>query len=163
MRTAALSLSLFGAAAFGFGFIRGDAPKGNAGNANAALVKRGEYLVNEVARCGECHTPRDARGRLDQTRQLQGAPIPFAPKQRGKEWEDKGPDITMSGKAGKCAEEKMIRYLMNGEEADPPMPAYHLTREDAAAVAAFLRSLPGKADKGKGGEREKERRREIDD
>src|SRR5437764_523247 len=29
----------------------------------AALIKRGDYLVNQVARCGDCHTPRNARGK----------------------------------------------------------------------------------------------------
>src|SRR4051794_11803289 len=49
-------------------------------NADPALVKRGEYLINQVAHCGECHTPRDARGRLDLGRHLQGAKMWFTPR-----------------------------------------------------------------------------------
>ena len=130
----------------------------------ADAVKRGAYLVNEVARCGDCHTRRDARGRLDMSRHLQGAPIWFAPKGRQKEFEDKAPNITMSGKAGSWSEEWMIKYLMqggkNGEAPDAPMPAYHLTREDATAVTAYLRSLPGA---GANQKREHEREREHGD
>jgi hypothetical protein len=28
-------------------------------------IERGRYLVEEVAKCPECHTPRNARGELD--------------------------------------------------------------------------------------------------
>jgi mono/diheme cytochrome c family protein len=122
-------------------------PKAKA--APAGLVKRGEYLVNEVARCGDCHTPRDARGKLDMTRHLQGAPMWFKPTNRAGEFEDKAPDITMSGKTGKWNEDKMIKFLSTGAKSDPPMPAYKLTVEDARAMTAYLRSLPGK----KGGAR----------
>jgi mono/diheme cytochrome c family protein len=125
---------------------------------NPLLVKRGEYLVNEVARCGDCHTPRDNRGRLDRSRAQQGAPIWFMPKIKKGEWEGKAPDITITGKAGKWGEDKMIRFLMSGKESDPPMPAYRLSREDARAVTAYLRSLPGR----KGGDR-KGRERDDDD
>jgi mono/diheme cytochrome c family protein len=46
-----------------------------------ALIKRGDYLVNQIARCGDCHTPRDARGRLDMTRHLRGAKMWFGSRQ----------------------------------------------------------------------------------
>ena len=118
----------------------------------AALIKHGDYLVNEVARCGDCHTPRNNRGQLDNTRALQGAPIWFTPKVKPKEWEGKAPDITLSGKAGKWTEAKMIKYLTTGgkgEKPEPPMPAYHFSQDDARAVTAYLRSLRGAGNKGK--------------
>jgi mono/diheme cytochrome c family protein len=130
------------------------------------LVKRGAYLVNEVARCGDCHTPHDGRGRPDSTRHLQGGEIWFIPKARDREWEGRAPDITASGKAGKWSEDKMIRLLTTGKESDPPMPAYHLTREDARAMTAYLRSLPGKKNAAgvrKRGEERKKDGREKDD
>ena len=34
-------------------------------NHNKGDVARGKYLVEEVAKCPECHTPRDAQGNLD--------------------------------------------------------------------------------------------------
>ena len=137
-------------------------------------VKRGAYLVNEVARCGDCHTPRDAKGRLDMNRHLQGATIWFTPKVRMKEFEDKAPNITMSGKAGSWSEERMIKYLMqggkDGEGSDAPMPAYHMTREDATAVTAYLRSLRGagknekkERDKKDTDKKEREKKKDKDD
>jgi mono/diheme cytochrome c family protein len=126
----------------------------------AALVKRGDYLVNQVARCGDCHTPRDAKGKLDNTRLLQGGPVPYTPRFKGEEWEDHSPDITLSGKAGKWSEAKMVKYLSGkGEKSDPPMPNYQLTEEDARAITAYLHSLPGK----QGGDKKKGDRREKDD
>src|SRR5437870_13264909 len=42
-------------------------------------LQRGQYLVEHVAMCVQCHTPRKAQGELDRTRLLQGAPIPVQP------------------------------------------------------------------------------------
>jgi mono/diheme cytochrome c family protein len=142
------------------GQIAAEQPKAKAPNADqAALIKRGEYLVNEVARCGDCHTPRNGRGKPDNTRLLQGGPMPFAPRVKAGEWEDHSPDITASGKAGKWTEAKMVKFLSTGGKSDPPMPAYHLTEDDARAVTAYLRSLPGK----QGGDNKKEKRGERKD
>ena len=124
-----------------------------AGGDAQALIKRGDYLVNQVARCGDCHTPRDARGRLDMTRHLRGARMWFTPKDNAKEWSDKAPDITAAGRAGKWTEDRMIKFLSTGKESDPPMPAYKMTVEDAKAVTAYLRSIRGD---GKGRKRERE-------
>jgi RNA polymerase sigma factor (sigma-70 family) len=110
----------------------------------AALSERGAYVVNQVARCGDCHTPRGAKGGLDKTRHLQGAPLWFKPKVKSRgDWEDEAPDITASGRAGKWPEEKMIKFLSTGAESESPMPAYKLSLDDARAVTAYLRSLPG--------------------
>lgn len=68
----------------------------------------------------------------------------YKPTIRAGEWEDKAPDVTLSGKAGKWSEDKMVKFLSTGEKSDPPMPAYKLTVEDSRAVTAYLRSLPGK-------------------
>jgi mono/diheme cytochrome c family protein len=110
-----------------------------------AQIKRGEYLVNEVARCIDCHTPRTVTGELDMTKLLQGAPTWFTPKIKPKgKWEDRAQDLTMSGLAGKWGEARLVKFLSTGQKADAPMPAYKLTVEDAKAVTAYLRSLPGK-------------------
>ena len=107
-------------------------------------VKRGEYLVN-ITRCGDCHTPRTKTGELDMSKHLQGAPIWFVPKIRPKgELADRANDITMSGRAGTWSEAKMVKFLSTGGKADFPMPRYYMTVEDASAVAAYLRSLPGR-------------------
>lgn len=38
-----------------------------------ALIARGDYLVNSVVLCGDCHTPMTAQGH-DLTRRLQADP-----------------------------------------------------------------------------------------
>jgi RNA polymerase sigma factor (sigma-70 family) len=117
----------------------------------AAFVKRGDYLVNQVARCGDCHTPRNSKGELDLSRHLQGAPTWFTPKTKFKrELAERAPDITATGRAGKWSEDKMVKFLSNAEKVNPPMPAYNLAVEDAQAVTAYLRSLSGKKKEGNG-------------
>src|SRR5262245_23502282 len=39
-------------------------------------VARGDYLVNSVAMCVQCHSPRDQRGNLIADKKLTGASIP---------------------------------------------------------------------------------------
>jgi mono/diheme cytochrome c family protein len=109
-----------------------------------AQIERGAYLVNEVARCGDCHTPRNDKGQLDSAKHLQGAPIWFTSKIAFKKWHNTAPDLTASGIATKWSEEKLVKFLSTGVQADMPMPAYRLTVDDAKAVTAYLRSLPGK-------------------
>ena len=49
--------------------------KPNSTSADKSEVERGRYLVEEVAKCPKCHTPRNARGELDREAWLQGATI----------------------------------------------------------------------------------------
>src|SRR5207248_23567 len=91
-----------------------DRPKPGADGKAEAQIKRGEYLVNTVARCGDCHTPRDDKGEFIAARHLQGAKMWFTPTSPPKEWKDDAPDITMSGKTGKWSEEEMTKYLSTG-------------------------------------------------
>jgi mono/diheme cytochrome c family protein len=109
-----------------------------------AQLERGAYLVNEVARCADCHTPRNDKGQLDSTKHLQGAPTWFTSKIMFKKWHNSAPDITASGVASKWTEERLVKFLSTGVQADMPMPAYRLSVDDAKAVTAYLRSLPGK-------------------
>src|SRR5262249_46518128 len=108
--------------------------------ADEAVLRQGEYLVNEVAHCGHCHTPQNDKGQPDGARALQGATLHIRPKKETKDWADMSPDITRSGLAGEWGEEKMIKFLMTGVDPDgqkpmPPMPVFHLKKEDARAVA----------------------------
>jgi mono/diheme cytochrome c family protein len=125
-----------------------------AGPADPALVKRGDYLVNQLARCGDCHTPRDGRGQLDNSRRMQGAQVWFTPKVRPREWEGNAPDLTTSGRGGRWSEARWVKFLTTGGDAEAPMPAYHMTPDDARAVAVYLRSLPGRKGGAKGRERD---------
>jgi mono/diheme cytochrome c family protein len=128
-----------------------DPPTGRVGESgDPALVKRGEYLVLEVAHCGHCHTPRDAAGKPDRSKLLQGATLPIQPKDPKADWAEMSPDITKGGLAGKWGEAGLVKFLTTGKNAHgenptAPMPAFHLKPDDARAVAQYLLSLPGKA------------------
>jgi mono/diheme cytochrome c family protein len=109
----------------------------------AGDVDRGRYLVHSVAKCIECHTPRDSRGRLDSARLLQGASIPVTSPFRNQQWAFRAPAI--AGLPGLTREEA-VHLLMEGRRMSgyiprSPMPAYNLTAEDAADVVAYLQSL----------------------
>jgi mono/diheme cytochrome c family protein len=151
MRSAWIVLCVAGLIAFGgWRLLAQDKPPAKAdGKADDAQIKRGEYLANTIARCGTCHTPHNNKGELDIARNMQGATLSFAPKVKPKEWEDEAPDLTMSGKSGEWNEEAMVKFLTTGadskgEKPDPPMPSYKMTADDAKAVTAYLRSLPGR-------------------
>jgi mono/diheme cytochrome c family protein len=106
-------------------------------------IERGRYLVEEVAKCTECHTPRNARGELDQHAWLQGAPIWIMPVRPIANWADRAPAL-----AGfpSLTEEQGERVLEKGtgpegETLRPPMHIYHMHHEDAKAIIAYLESL----------------------
>jgi mono/diheme cytochrome c family protein len=111
-------------------------------------VARGKYLVEDVARCQDCHTPHlIVSGELVKSAWLKGASIDFVSVNQPPNWRSKAPDITSTSPLWtRWGDDGMVKYLetgMNpkGSQANPPMPAYKLTHEDAVAVAAFLRSL----------------------
>jgi len=112
--------------------------------AGSSDVRRGAYLVHHVARCADCHTPRDPDGRPLPDRTLQGAPVPVASPYAHWDWAVRAPAI--AGLSG-WSDEDAARFLMTGivprtgREPRRPMPAYRLSEEDAKAVVAYLRSL----------------------
>lgn len=112
-------------------------------NDTAKLIARGKYIVEGVAGCGYCHTPRDKDGNLDHTRWLAGAPVFYEPAQRVAGWAITAPRIA-GAPPGSDAE--MITLLTtgvsrNGRALRPPMPDFHMTRPDAEAVVAYLKWL----------------------
>ncbi|HKV23487.1 MAG TPA: c-type cytochrome [Candidatus Acidoferrum sp.] len=109
-----------------------------------AQIERGRYIVEDVAMCGECHSPRDANGELDQHAWLQGAPIWIMPVKPDPNWAMRAPAL-----AGfpSFTEEQGERILERGigpqgETIRRPMHIYHMSHEDAKAVIAYLKSLP---------------------
>ena len=60
---------LFGVAATAALFVSASA------YAQDEQVSRGKYLVEQVARCPECHTPRTETGELDRARWMKGATL----------------------------------------------------------------------------------------
>ena len=105
---------------------------------------RGKYLVENVAMCGECHTPRQSNGGLDQSRALQGAPVILRPANGNPNWPLTAPRI---GGTPPASDADMVKLLTtgiwtNGEPLRFPMMPFRMTEEDARAVVAYLKSLP---------------------
>jgi hypothetical protein len=120
--------------------------KHTAHSTTAASVTRGKYLVESVALCGDCHTPRNARGEPIEEQWLKGAPLGFAPTVPMPVWADKAPNI--AGLPG-WERDTAIRFLMTGIGKNnlpprPPMPSYRFNVQDAQAIVAYLKSLERK-------------------
>ena len=109
-------------------------------------VNRGKYLVEEVAKCPECHTPRNENHELDPDRWLQGATIWIQPAFKTTNWADFAP--ALAGLAN-YTDDQVEQVLEKGQGASgrgpiqPPMHIYHLNHADAKAIIAYLRSLSG--------------------
>jgi len=114
---------------------------------NASLIARGKYIVIGVAHCGDCHTPRDPNGEPDTTRWLAGGPVPYLPARPDPGWPLIVPRIAGTPPANDAA---MITVLttgiwIDGKPLRSPMPRFQMTRSDAEAVLAYLKSLnPGR-------------------
>src|SRR5262245_1498894 len=119
------TLLLTGLLVFSSGLTNAQAPSKQQ-TAKAELLRRGKYLVEQVALCVECHTPRDENGILRQTEYLKGAPVPVnSPPYPQMKWALKAPAI--AGLTG-YTEEESIRLLTDGltrdrRRPDPPMPS----------------------------------------
>ncbi|HZR24714.1 MAG TPA: c-type cytochrome [Vicinamibacterales bacterium] len=113
-----------------------------------AKVQRGKYLVEEVARCQECHTPKTDTGEFDKTKWLKGAKLEIAPIGTIKGWHAASPDLTSTSalwtRWGADGLTKFLETAKNprGGGAGAPMPAYTLQHDDADAIVAYLKSLP---------------------
>jgi mono/diheme cytochrome c family protein len=109
-------------------------------------VARGKYLVEGVAMCGDCHTPRTEQGQPDRSRWLYGATLDFKPAVPVPNWATIAPPLvglpTMD-------ESEAARLLATGLKSDGqpcrhPHPRFKMTREDSEAVVAYLESLEKK-------------------
>ena len=110
----------------------------------ADQIKRGQYLVNEVAKCSECHTPRDANNQLDPDRWLEGAPIWIEPVRQTPNWGQYAPALAGLSAYSDAQAELVLEMGegAGGTPIEPPMHTYHMSQADAQAVIAYLRSLP---------------------
>lgn len=107
------------------------------------LVARGEYLVNSIGGCNDCHTPMTPTG-PDMTHALQGATLIFAPT-IPMPWGAVAPSI--AGIPAGYTEEQFAAFLQTGVKPDgsrplPPMPAFRLNEDDAQAMAAYIATVP---------------------
>jgi mono/diheme cytochrome c family protein len=113
-----------------------------------AKLERGKYLVEEVAKCQECHTPKTATGEFDKSQWMKGATLIGVPPAPVARWHQKSPDIsstsTLWTRWGVDGFSKFLQTAKTptGSTAGPPMPAYTLKAEDADAITTYLKSLP---------------------
>lgn len=109
-------------------------------------VERGRYLVEAMAHCGECHTPRNALGGLKTSAWLGGAPEPVG--------DGRVPNITPGGLDWSEAEiAAMLETgftpefdVVAGEMAEVVRNTSQLSDEDRAAIAAYLKAVPAVTD-----------------
>ncbi|HUB02181.1 MAG TPA: cytochrome c [Terriglobales bacterium] len=117
---------------------RGPSPGGEP----SADVARGKYLVESVAMCGQCHTPRDENGVLVRSQWLQGGAVPFMPAQARANWPLLAPRI---GGMPPASDADMIKLLTtgiwtNGQQLRFPMMPFRMNDADAKAVIAYLKT-----------------------
>ena len=116
-------------------------------------VQRGDYLVNGLLTCGNCHTPRGPGGVFAMDKQLSGGP---------QEWDTptfkvRGANISPDRETGIGGwREADIKKAMvegirpNGSQLAPIMPYgfYKIfTSADLDAVVAYIRSVPAVSNK----------------
>jgi len=94
--------------------------------------------------CELCHTPRDESGKPDPGRKLMGGPLQLRASYPSGGWATVTPRLAGQPPG---TDEEVIKLLTTGiwktgSPPAPPMPPFHMTREDAASVVAYLKSLP---------------------
>lgn len=119
-----------------------------AGWAQDTQIKRGEYLVT-LGGCDHCHTPGYFFGKPDKARPLAGSEVGFAIPGLGT---FHGPNLTPDPETGLGAwsADEIVAAITKGQRPDgrilaPIMPWHSfasLTRQDAYAIAAFLKKIP---------------------
>jgi len=126
------------------GAVSGQERRSAAANtsANAAEVARGKYLVENVAMCGQCHSPRDSSGTVDRSRWLEGSAVPWMPSQSQPNWPLLAPRI---GGTPPASDAEMVKLLTtgvwtNGEPLRFPMMPFRMSEADARAVVAYLKT-----------------------
>jgi mono/diheme cytochrome c family protein len=116
--------------------------------ADRELVERGKYLVT-IGNCTDCHTPGHFLGKPDMTHYLGGSEVGFEIPEVGVFY---GPNLTPDEATGlgSWSERDIVTAIRTGKRPDgrtlaPIMPwaaLAELTDSDAAAMAAYLKSLP---------------------
>ena len=110
---------------------------------HAPLVARGKYIVDNVAMCGTCHTPHTSSGAADRHHYLEGAPLWLNPITPISDWPLRAPRLAgqPSGSDAEVVTLLTTGLWKDGKALRSPMPQFRMTREDAEAVIAYLRSL----------------------
>jgi len=113
---------------------------------STGAIERGKYIVEDVAICSQCHTPRNSNGSADRSHWLEGAAVWMKAADASENWPLQAPRLA-GAPPGTDAE--MVTLLTTGIWNDgkylrPPMPQFRLSRQDAEAVVAYLKSLGSK-------------------
>ena len=112
--------------------------------APAEQVARGEYLARSASMCVQCHTPHDRAGNLIESKLFTGQAMPFtSPYPDGPKWAYRAPALV---RLPGWSVEDFVKLLMtghrpNGKRPASPMPQFRMARQDAEAIAAYLKSL----------------------
>lgn len=103
---------------------------------------RGRYIVEAMAHCGECHTPRNLIGGLDTARWLAGAPNP----------DGKGSTPNITPARLRWSEDEIVEYLTSGFTPEYDSVGGHmahvvenmarLPEDDRRAIAVYLKAIP---------------------
>jgi mono/diheme cytochrome c family protein len=107
-----------------------------------AVWNRGAYLVNGPGHCAECHSPRNILGGIIASQRFAGGPAP--------DGDGFVPNITQKGLS--MSHEQVVKLLETGETPDGDTVGGEmgkvvantakLSREDRAAIATYIKSLP---------------------
>jgi mono/diheme cytochrome c family protein len=105
-------------------------------------LARGEYLATRVAMCVQCHSGRDRNGDILESEKFRGAPLPVRSPYPNKEWAGRAP--ALAGLPG-FTDAQIVALLTEGRATDrtaprAPMPPFRMSRQDAEAIVAYLRS-----------------------
>jgi mono/diheme cytochrome c family protein len=110
--------------------------------AQSAEWNRGAYLANAPAHCAECHSPRNALGAIIKSQRFAGGPNPD-----GEGWI---PNITPAG-IGDYSVSDIEEVLTSGATPEDSVGGSmvavvrntsQLSKEDRAAMAIYIKSLP---------------------
>ena len=106
-------------------------------------VERGRYIVEGLAMCTRCHTAYNQAGEAGRANWLLGGPVTIEPTYTVQNWAVVEPRL-----AGRPpgSDADFIQLLTTGisrtgAPPKPPMPSFRMTRADAEAVLAYLKSL----------------------
>lgn len=111
---------------------------------SADQIERGKYIVEGVAMCELCHTQRDEHGNPDRGHWLMGGPAQLRPEYPEPNWAQREPRIagTPPGTDAEFIKLLTTGISRTGRPPNPPMPPFRMSRADAEAVLAYLKSLP---------------------
>lgn len=113
------------------------------GSPDSSAIERGRYIVEDLVQCARCHTPNNQNDEGERSNWLKGGPLQIRPTYPVANWAEVTPRLA-GGPPGTDAD--FIRLMTTGiartgQPPRPPMLRPHMTRPDAEAVLAYLKSL----------------------